>query len=90
MDFHCEPDYKIGLFGSCFLLGMVIGCLTLARLGDVHGRKKIFLLGMSCQLMATAGLLISRSELVDYLLLMLLGWSITGKQYVGYTYLLEL
>ena len=40
--------------------------------------------------MATAGLLISRSELVDYLLLMLLGWSITGKQYVGYTYLLEL
>lgn len=69
---------------------MVIGCLTLARMGDIHGRKKVFLIGMGCQVMATLGLLLSTSEIIDYMLLLILGWSITGKQYVGYTYLLEL
>jgi MFS family permease len=90
LDFHCQPDYKIGLMGSSFLFGMVIGCLTLARMGDLYGRKRIFLLGMSCQLLATVGLLVSHSDLVVYLLLLTLGWAVTGKQFVGYSYLLEL
>lgn len=80
----------MGLFGSCFLLGMVIGCLTLARMGDLYGRKKVFLFGMACQLIATCGLLVSTSEVANYLLLLVLGWAVTGKQFVGYSYLIEL
>lgn len=58
---------------------MVIGCVTLTRMGDLYGRKKIFLIGMGCQLLATFGLLISTSEGIDYLLLLVLGWAVTGK-----------
>lgn len=79
LNFHCEPDYKIGLFGACFLLGMVVGCVTLARMGDLYGRKKVFLFGMGCQILATCGLLVSKSVAIDYLLLLVLGWAVTGK-----------
>jgi MFS family permease len=69
---------------------MVVGCVTLARMGDLYGRKRVFLLGMACQFLATLGLLLSHNEGIDYLLLLILGWAITGKQYVGYSYLIEL
>jgi MFS family permease len=58
---------------------MVIGCVTLARMGDLYGRKKVFLLGMFCQLLSTFGLLVSHSQGIDYLLLLVLGWAVTGK-----------
>ena len=45
-DFYCEPKWKIGMMGFSFLLGIVIGCLTVARLGDVYGRKPIYKLGL--------------------------------------------
>jgi MFS family permease len=79
LDFHCAPDFMVGLFGSFFLLGMVIGCLTLARMGDIYGRKKVFILGMVCQVAACGGLLVSRSAPIDYILMLVLGWAITGK-----------
>lgn len=90
LNFHCEPDYKIGLFGSCFLLGMVVGCVTLTRMGDVYGRKRVFLAGMCSQVLATIGLLVSHEQLIHYILLLVLGWAVTGKQFVGYSYLIEL
>jgi MFS family permease len=46
LDFYCETDMEIGLFGSSFLVGVVIGCVTFARMGDIYGRKKIFIIGM--------------------------------------------
>lgn len=46
LDFYCASDFAIGAFGVCFLLGIVIGCFTLARAGDVVGRRPIFILGM--------------------------------------------
>lgn len=90
LDFHCAPDYKVGLFGACFLLGIVVGCVTLTRMGDIQGRKKVFLVGMACQFATTLGLLVTRQESLFYILLLILGWAVTGKQYVGYSYLLEL
>jgi len=41
----------IGLMGAAFLLGIFAGCRTLTRMGDVKGRKPIFLflLGLSVQ-----------------------------------------
>jgi MFS family permease len=48
LDFYCEPEYKMGLFGSFFLLGIVIGCFTIARAGDIYGRRPVFIFGMSC------------------------------------------
>lgn len=89
LDFHCEPDYKVGLFGGFFLSGIVIGCVTLARMGDLYGRKKVYVFGLCVQLLITLGILVSSSAILDYVLLLVLGWAMSGKQYVGYNYLIE-
>jgi MFS family permease len=86
---ECEDSFKIGLFGSFFLLGVVIGCLTLTRLGDVVGRKPIFMLGMCMQIAITFTIIFMTNEYVAYGLCLLEGISMTGKQYVGYSLLIE-
>jgi hypothetical protein len=45
-EFYCQPSYMIGLFGACFLAGIVVGSVTIARLGDILGRKPVFLYGI--------------------------------------------
>jgi len=79
----------IGLFGSFFLLGVVIGCLTLTRLGDIVGRKPIFMLGMIMQIAVTLSIVLISNPYIAYGLCLLEGISMTGKQYVGYSYLIE-
>lgn len=80
----------IGLVGAFFLLGIVVGCSTLARLGDIYGRKPIYMLGLCMHLSFMFGILISKNPLVDYFLLFTFGMSITARYYVGYTYNLEM
>jgi len=79
MNFHCEPEYKIGLCGSFFLLGMVIGCLTFARLGDIHGRKPIFIIGMTIILFVMLAMTFTHNYLFVYFLLFCYGIACAGK-----------
>ena len=58
----------MGLVGAFFLLGIVVGCSTLTRLGDVYGRKPIYILGLLMHLCFMFGILISRDPYVDYFL----------------------
>ena len=90
LNWYCEPDYMIGLVGAFFLLGIVVGCSTLARLGDIYGRKPIYLLGLCMHLSFMFGILISKNAFIDYFLLFTFGMSITARYYVGYTYNLEM
>ena len=90
LNFYCKPDYMMGLVGAFFLLGIVIGCSTLTRLGDVYGRKPIYILGLFMHLSFMFGILISRNPYVDYFLLFTFGMSITARYYVGYTYNVEM
>ena len=80
----------IGLIGSVFLLGIVVGCSTLTRLGDVLGRKPIYMLGLVMHISFMTGLLISTNVYFSYVLLFIFGLSITSRYYVGYTYNLEM
>ena len=80
------------MMGFSFLAGIVLGCLTIARLGDVYGRKPIFRLGliMHLVLMITITFLTTQSILVLYVLLVLFGMSVTARYYVGYSYNIEM
>lgn len=80
----------IGLIGALFLIGIVIGCSSLTRLGDIVGRKPIYILGLSMHLFFMTGILISTNRMVSYGLLFIFGMSITARYYVGYTYNLEM
>ena len=87
---YCADDLMIGLIGSVFLLGIVVGCSTLTRLGDILGRKPVYMLGLVMHISFMTGLLISTNLYFSYVLLFIFGLSITSRYYVGYTYNLEM
>ena len=87
---YCVPEYKIGLIGSSFLIGMVIGCMTVTRLGDVYGRKPIFMFGMGLSVIMIVILIFTTNYIMVYFLVFFFGIATTGKTFVGFTYMLEL
>lgn len=88
--FYCEPSAMIGLIGAAFLMGVVIGSLTLTRLGDVHGRRPIFMLGLVMHLGFMAGIMIVTNYVLCYVLVFIFGLSLTARYYVGYAYNVEM
>jgi MFS family permease len=80
----------VGLIGALFLVGIVVGCSTLTRLGDKLGRKPIYILGLLMHIFFMIGILISTVKTVSYVLLFIFGMSVTARYYVGYTYNLEM
>ena len=91
-DFYCEPKWKIGMMGFSFLLGIVIGCLTVARLGDVYGRKPIYKLGLYLHLAFSLCICFLKTQnfLLLYGLLLIFGMSLTARYYVGYSFNIEM
>ena len=91
-DFYCTPKYQIGLMGVSFLVGIVFGCLTIARLGDIYGRKPIFKLGLYMHLAFSVSICFLQTQnlVIIYLLLLLLGMSVTARYYVGYSFNVEM
>lgn len=80
----------LGGIGFVFLLGIVIGCSTITKLGDYYGRRPIYLLGQIMNLLIIICLIFSTSVYIDYFLLFMLGLSVTGRYYVGYTFNVEM
>ena len=91
-DVFCEPKWKIGMLGFSFLMGIVFGCLTVARLGDVYGRKPIYKLGLWMHLGFSVLLcmLQTKNFYVIYGLLVIFGMSVTARYYVGYSFNIEM
>lgn len=89
-NFYCEPSAMIGLIGAAFLMGVVIGSLTLTRLGDVHGRRPIFMLGLVMHLGFMAGIMVVTNYVLCYVLVFIFGLSLTARYYVGYAYNVEM
>lgn len=91
-NFYCQPKWKIGMLGFSFLLGIILGCLTISRLGDVYGRKPIYLLGLLMHLAFSVCIcfLTTQSYTILYGLLVFFGMSLTARLYVGYSFNLEM
>ena len=41
----CIEDFDLGLFGTFYIAGFVFSALTLLRLGDIFGRKRVLIIG---------------------------------------------
>ena len=89
LNFECAPKWKLGLIGSVFLAGIVIGCSSVTKLGDIYGRRPIYLMGLTLNFVLVGMLIVLRNVLVVYFCLFFLGISIAARYYVGYTYNLE-
>ena len=90
LNMYCAKDMIIGLIGALFLVGIVIGCSTLTRMGDVYGRKPIYMLGICLHIGCMVGTLTTTSREFAFFLLFVFGLSVTSRYYVGYTYNIEM
>jgi MFS family permease len=70
---------QIGAVGACFLIGIAIGCCTLARLSDIYGRKPIYLIGMVTMLICYFILIFLTNATFCYILLVVIGIATSGK-----------
>ena len=86
---QCNGALAVGFFGSFFLAGIVIGSVTITRIGDTYGRRQGFLVGLILQSVITFLMLFISSAYVAYFFCLLIGIGCTGKQYVGWNLLLE-
>ena len=90
LNFYCVDKVWLGLIGATFLLGIVFGCLTVARLGDKLGRKPVYFAGLFIQGVCSISVVFSTNFLIDYFCLFLVGISVTMRYYIGYTYNVEM
>lgn len=80
------------MMGASFLFGIVVGCLTLTRFGDIYGRKPVYKLGLFMHLAFSIVIcfLTTKNYVLLYLLLIFLGMSVTARYYVGYSFNIEM
>lgn len=74
MDLRCSANWQIGLFGSVFFIGHVLGSTFLAQYGDSIGR--IILMRLSQGLTLLAYIIVvyfSRNLLIIYLMIFFMG-----------------
>ena len=86
----CATKFQLSAVGSSFFLGNFIGSFILPRLGDIYGRKPLFQIGLSLQLVSYFGLFVASQKSVLYALLILGGISKAGSNDVGYIYATEI
>jgi MFS family permease len=77
------------MVGSTFLIGIVIGCSFVTKMGDTYGRRPIYALGLFINFAIVIVVIFSKIFYVSFVCLFLLGVSITARYYVGYTYNIE-
>ena len=46
-DMLCEPSHKVGLLGSMYFVGILIGLLFVPKIADVVGRRLPFIITLS-------------------------------------------
>eukprot|EP00347_Sterkiella_histriomuscorum_P001230 403372829 len=88
-DLECGQKFEIGLFGSMFFLGYISSCLIFPPLADAYGRKK-FAVGVCVQqALCFVALLYIHSQMVYYIAIFLIGFSVPLKAMIAYTHLME-
>lgn len=90
LNLTCVDDWKIGMIGASFFLGWTSTLLWLPAIADKNGRKKIFWIGMNCQLLLFIGLMMTTSLEVMIFLWMAFGMLSSVRVTVGYVYLMEM
>jgi MFS family permease len=90
MDLTCISGFQLGLFGSLYFVGFVIGALTLLRLGDIIGRKPVVTMTSLGLLCLFVSLFFVNNLYVIYTLLFIAGVLGITRGSLFYLYMLEM
>ena len=73
MELYCTSKLYIGLFGSLYFVGFMVGSMTLLRLADIYGRRPLLLLGIAIHVVAVFFIIWLSSLIARYCFITLLG-----------------
>ena len=90
MDLICLSDSQIGIFGTLFFLGWVIGAVSLLGMGDIFGRKKTLIVSVTGMALMLVGLIFVDNMWLLYANLFAMGIFNGSKGALAYLYMLEL
>ena len=90
LDIFCISGFKMGLFGSLFYVGYVIGSLSFLRLGDVYGRKWVLVAALTLQTLILLAFYFVWKQWVFYVLMFLLGFGASVREGLSYVYAMEM
>ena len=86
---ECSSSSQIGLIGSMYFIGVIVGALVIPSLSDKYGRKLMILVSNAIHLIAVGGILFSSSLFSLYLSFFALGSKATGAMHITYIYMNE-
>ena len=86
----CEESWKVGLLGSAIFIGWASTLLWVPRFGDQYGRKTVFAVGMSLNLLMYTIMMWTRDINVMLVSLFMQGALTSVRMNIGYLYMLEL
>ena len=87
LNLRCVENWKIGMFGSIFFMGHVMGSVFLAGYGDTYGRIYLMRVGQGVSLVAYIWIVyFSRNLLVIYTLLFVVGLLSCWRLSLSYIY----
>ena len=89
MDMLCENEFKIGLIGSMYFVGVVLSTITAPPLADAYGRKLVVLGSNILRIIGLTGLIITDSLYAVYVFEVFVGFSFAGLVIVAISYMLE-
>jgi len=90
LDLLCTSNFKLGLFGSLYFVGFVVGAITLLRLGDIYGRRPVLLFTSSSYLLLYILLFFANDLNLIYCLIVVGGWLAIARGALFYIYMLEM
>jgi MFS family permease len=86
----CISNFQLGLFGSLYFIGFVVGALTLLRLGDTLGRKPVLMFTSISYMILFLLFYFANSLVFVYTLLFISGVLGIARGSLFYMYMLEL
>jgi MFS family permease len=88
----CDPNSKkaVSLIATVALLGISLSCLIIPRMGDLYGRKPLYVFALCLQIPVYIAFCIWKTMIPIYITAFLLGPCVTGRLACGYLLLLEM
>lgn len=85
-----KKGFAMGMLASSALLGMSISCLIIPRLGDLYGRRPLYMAALALQIPVYCCLCIFTKMIPIYVTCFFLGPTVTGRMACGFLLLLEM
>ena len=90
LDLMCAPTWKVGMLGTCLFVGWASTLLWVPSFGDKYGRKNIFAVSMSLNLIMYSVMMWTTSLDVMLISVFFQGALNSVRVNIGYLYLLEM